>query len=65
MGIQDQLDVEKNKLSKKELLNVVGGSKISGTLINAFTAAFKTLYGFGQNFGSSVRRIARKKLCSL
>lgn len=64
MGIQDQLDVD-NKLSQKELLCIIGGASLSGTLVNAFTSAFKTLYGFGQNFGSSVRRIAKRKLCSL
>ena len=44
---------------------VVGGAKFSGTIINAFTSAFKTLYGIGQDFGSAIRRIRRKKLCSL
>ena len=64
MVIQDQLNVS-SKLSNEEMLQVVGGAKISGTVINAFTSAFKVLYGFGQNFGSSLRRIIKKKLCSL
>lgn len=64
MVIQDQLNVA-SKLSNEEMLQVVGGAKISGTVINAFTSAFKVLYGFGQNFGSSLRRIIKKKLCSL
>ena len=53
MGTQDQLNVD--KLTEKQLLCIIGGASISGTLVNAFTSAFKTLYGFGQNFGSSVR----------
>lgn len=64
MVIQGQLNVA-SKLSNEEMLQVVGGAKISGTVINAFTSAFKVLYGFGQNFGSSLRRIIKKKLCSL
>ena len=64
MVIQDQLNVA-SKLSNEEMLQVVGGAKISGTVINAFTSAFKVLYGFGQNFGSSLRRIIKKKLCRL
>lgn len=64
MVIQDQLNVA-SKLSNEEMLQVVGGAKLSGTVINAFTSAFKVLYGFGQNFGSALRRIVKKKLCSL
>ena len=64
MGMLDQLNVD-NRLSKNELLMIIGGASVSGTLVNAFTSAFKSLYGFGQNFGSSIRRIVKKKLCSL
>lgn len=47
-----------------ELLMIIGGASVSGTVVNAFTSAFKTLYGFGQDFGGSLRRIITKKLCS-
>ncbi len=63
MVIQDQLSVDK-RLSDKELLCVVGGASISGTLVNAFVSVYKTLYTFGQNFGSSIRRLVKRKLCS-
>lgn len=63
MGMLDQLNVV--KLSDQELMVVLGGASISGTLVNAFTSAFKALYGFGQNFGSAIRRITSGKLCSL
>lgn len=63
MDMLDQLNVE-NKLTKSEMLEVIGGRSISGTIVNAFTSAFKVLYGFGQEFGSAVRRVRRKKLCS-
>ena len=64
MDMQDHLDVV-DKLSNNELHMVVGGKSISGTLINAFTSAFKTLYGFGQDFGGAIRRFRKKQLCSL
>ena len=64
MVIQDPLNVA-GKLSKDEMLQVVWGVKISGTVVNAFTSAFKVLYGFGQEFGSALRRIIKKRLCSL
>lgn len=63
MDMLDQLNVV-NRLSNKELKMITGGLKFSGTILNAFTSAFKVLYGFGQEFGSSIRRIRRKKLCS-
>lgn len=63
MGILDQSNVD--RLSRNELLCVVGGVSLSGTIVNAFVSAYKTLYSFGQNFGSSLRRIIKKKLCSL
>ncbi len=64
MGMQDHQDVE-NRINKKELEQIVGGRSISGTVISAFNSAFKTLYGFGQDFGGSIRRIIKRKLCSL
>ncbi len=64
MDMLDQLNAEKNSLNKTELQNVLGGAKISGTIVNAFTSAFKSVYGMGQNFGTAIRRIIKKKLCS-
>lgn len=65
MGTLDQLNVVEDKLSREELKMIVGGARFSGSIINAFISAFKTLYGIGQDFGSAIRRIRRKKLCSL
>lgn len=65
MGTLDQLNVVEDKLSREGLKMIVGGARFSGSIINAFTSAFKTLYGIGQDFGSAIRRIRRKKLCSL
>lgn len=63
MAMLDQLNVV--RLKDNELMVIQGGASISGTLVNAFTSAFKALYGFGQNFGTAIRRITSKKLCSL
>ena len=64
MVMLDQSNVV-NKLTIEESKEVIGGAKFSGTVINAFTSAFKVLYSFGQEFGSAIRRIRRKKLCTL
>ena len=63
----DMLDRQNaaNKLSRQELVQVAGGRSISGTLINAFTSAFKTIYGFGQDFGGAIRRFRTRNLCEL
>lgn len=64
MDMQDHLNAV-DKLSRNELQMVEGGRSISGTLINAFTSAFKTVYGFGQDFGGAMRRFKTRKLCGL
>ena len=64
MDMQDHLDVV-DKLSKDELQMIIGGRSISGTVINAFTSAFKTVYGFGQDFGGAIRRFRKRALCGL
>ncbi len=62
--MQDHLDVE-DRISINEMRQIVGGRSISGTVINAFSSAFRTVYSFGQDFGGSIRRIIKRKLCSL
>lgn len=62
--MQDHLDAVDN-LSTKQLQNVIGGKSISGTLISAFANAYKTIYGFGQDFGGALRRFKKKKLCAI
>ncbi len=64
MDMQDHQNVA-DRLSKQELLHIVGGKSISGTIVNAFTSAFKTVYSFGQDFGGALRRFKSRKLCSL
>ena len=64
MVMQDHQGVA-DRLSNQELLFVSGGRSISGTLVNAFTSAFKTVYGFGQDFGSAIRRLISRNLCTM
>ena len=51
------------EVEKNELLNTIGGG-VTGTLINAFNGIVKTIYTFGQTFGSAMRRLTTKKVCS-
>ena len=64
MELQDLLSVE-TKLSSKELKQISGGVSLSSSIVNAFSAAFKTVYGFGQEFGGATRRIVTRKTCKL
>ncbi len=52
------------ELSKQELKNIVGGESI-GTVINAITKAFSTIFDFGRSVGSALRRITSKKYCEI
>lgn len=53
------------KVDNMELLAIIGGASITGTLINAVTSAARFVYSVGQAFGSSLRRISGKTLCPL
>ena len=52
-------------LSENELTMIDGGINITGTLVNAFTSAAKTVLDFGRNLGSALRRIGGKKICKI
>ena len=54
-----------NKLSKKELQEIDGGTSITGTIISAFTNTLKTVYDFGRSLGNAFRRIKEDKLCEV
>ena len=45
--------------------NIVGGSNVSGTLMNAFTSIVKFIYEVGEGIGSSIRRMSEGNLCPL
>lgn len=52
-------------LSKNELLQVVGGINITGTLISAITKAVSVVMDVGRSFGSAIRRAIGGKMCSI
>lgn len=53
------------KLTEQELIDVIGGWSLTGTLVNAFTSAAKTVMDFGRSLGSAIRRIGSNKLCKI
>ncbi len=64
MDMLDQKNVM-NKINRNELREIDGGISITGTIINAFTDAIKTVYDFGRSLGNSFRRIKEDKLCEI
>jgi len=54
-----------NKIENDELKLTIGGaSNFSGAIVNAITSLVKFVYGLGQSFGSSIRRMTSGKMCS-
>ena len=51
--------------SKQNLLLIIGGFSITGTIVNAFLSSAKFIYSLGQSLGSSIRRIGSKNICQL
>jgi hypothetical protein len=52
-------------LSKEELIQIVGGASISGTLINSFVRAINAAMDVGRSLGSAIRRVIAGTKCSL
>ena len=50
-------------LNKNELLFIVGGASLNGTIVNAFVRLFGIFYEVGQALGSSIRRIRTRNYC--
>ena len=51
------------QLTKEESITYIGGAKLTAALITAVTTLVKSLYEWGQNFGSTVRRLINKTSC--
>lgn len=68
MVLQDQ-EIAKDRcamrVKDKELLNIIGGSDVAGTLLNYLSTAIKTVFDVGQQLGGAIRRIATGKICPL
>lgn len=55
-----------NKIDNdKDLMLIVGGFNITGTIVNAFLSTGKFIYSLGQSFGSAIRRIGSKNICQV
>ena len=52
------------KVNEKELEKINGGG-LGATFLNYLSKAIQTVYGIGQEFGGSIRRIAIGKTCPL
>lgn len=50
-------------LEKEELLNIVGGISITGTLINSICRGINSILEVGRSLGSAIRRIGGGKMC--
>jgi len=50
----------------EKMLTVIGGAlNFNGSIINAVSTIFKTIYGIGQGLGGAIRRIATGKTCRI
>lgn len=54
------------KLEEKELINITGGgTSITGSILNYFSTAVKTIFTVGQSMGGAIRRIASGNVCPI
>ena len=53
------------ELNKNQLLSVVGGVSISGTLINSFVRGITAIFDIGRSIGTAIRRIRSGNICPL
>lgn len=63
MDTLDHKNVMTN-LNREDLRKVDGGS-LTGSLVDAFTNAFKTVLDFGRSLGSAIRRLSEGNVCAL
>lgn len=52
-------------LEKDELLQVVGGISITGTLLNSICRGINSIMDVGRSLGTAIRRIGCRKMCPL
>lgn len=51
-------------LKDNETINIVGGASwISAAMVSAVAKAVTTIYTFGQNLGTAIYRLIKKKPC--
>ncbi len=50
-------------MTKEELLNIKGGSGISGTVLSGVIKAFTLALELGRSLGTALRRVKDKNVC--
>ena len=65
MVMLDHLNVDKYSLSDNDLLNIIGGINLTGSLIKSASTALNTLLDVGRSLGTAIRMFMGKKLCGL
>lgn len=51
------------EIPKKQMKNIIGGTSITSSWLNAISKAVNTLYELGKQTGSSLRRIIKNSYC--
>lgn len=54
-----------SRIDNDKLETIIGGTSISGTILNAFTNIIRILYEAGSGVGSAIRRLSENNLCPL
>lgn len=52
-------------MTNAELIQVIGGVNLSGTLLNYLVKGIGTIVDIGRSFGTSIRRLWEGNICSL
>lgn len=53
------------ELNKKEMLNIDGGTNITGSMMTAIYRTIEIIYSIGESLGSYIRRVVEKKMCDI
>lgn len=53
------------ELKKEELLQIVGGFNLTASFISAISKGINSILELGRSLGTSIRRLAGNKVCSL
>ena len=51
------------KLKKDELINVIGGAKLSAALFSSIVKGASLILELGRSVGTAIRRFRTRKLC--
>ena len=54
-----------NNITEDELLKIVGGFNITATFMNSIARGIETILDLGRSFGTAIRRVVGKSICTL